>query len=80
MAIKSTVEAVCEGCFLKWNSLASVTFSAPSRLLRIEQCAFVQTGLASIAIPTSVKFIGDLLVIFARDPKLLVEDLPKSVI
>jgi hypothetical protein len=55
--ISASVEIFCEAYFQLCISLASVTFSADSKLSRLEQSAFSQTGLTSIALPASVEII-----------------------
>jgi hypothetical protein len=55
----SSVEAICEFCFRNCNSLASVTFDANSRLSRLENRAFYESGLQSIHLPGSLEVSHD---------------------
>jgi hypothetical protein len=57
--IPSSVVVFGKESFQACESLESVTFESDSRLERIEESAFRQSGLKSIEIPTSVTFIGD---------------------
>jgi hypothetical protein len=57
--IAKLVEMIDEGCFMGNHTFETVTFEAGSRLQRIEEDAFVWTGLISVAILTSVIVSGE---------------------
>jgi hypothetical protein len=48
---------LCNSCFSKCNSLTSVTFESNSKLQRIEESAFVGSGLRPIHVPASVEVL-----------------------
>jgi hypothetical protein len=64
IAIPVSVEVICEASFAKCASLATVTFSGDSKLSRLEDGAFFESGLTAIAIPASVEVICE--VCFAK--------------
>jgi hypothetical protein len=55
--IPSSVEVICEFCFVQCKSLASVTFDAGTKVSRFDGSAFSETDLTSIHIPSSVEVI-----------------------
>jgi hypothetical protein len=55
--IPSTVVVLGKESFYECKSLESVTFESGSRLERIEESAFCESGLKSIEIPPGVTFI-----------------------
>jgi uncharacterized radical SAM superfamily Fe-S cluster-containing enzyme len=57
IVIESRIEILCESCFFKCESLTSVTFESNSKLHRIEESAFTQSGLRTIQIPASVEVL-----------------------
>jgi hypothetical protein len=57
IAIPSSVEILCDGCFLGCVSLTSVRFESWSRLSRIESQVFAEAGLIEIVIPASVEVL-----------------------
>jgi hypothetical protein len=57
IVIPSSVEMLCENCFLRCGSLTSVIFEPGSRLSRIEKATFSETGLIEIVIPSSVEIL-----------------------
>jgi hypothetical protein len=48
-----------EKCFSKCNSLYDVRFESDSRLSRIENREFAETGLIELVIPPSVELLGE---------------------
>jgi hypothetical protein len=56
--IPSSVEILGGWCFSECRLLSSVTFESGSKLSRIEQQAFNQTGLIEIILPSSVEILG----------------------
>jgi hypothetical protein len=57
--IESSIERICEGCFMLCESVKSVIFEANSQLSRLEDRAFYGSGLTSIHLPASVTVIGE---------------------
>jgi hypothetical protein len=57
--IESSIERICEGCFMSCKSVLSVVFEANSQLSRLEDRAFCESGLTSIHLPASVTVIGE---------------------
>jgi hypothetical protein len=58
LVIPSSVKSLGKGCFSWCKSLSSVTFESLSKLVRIEEFAFFQSGLVCIVIPSSVASFG----------------------
>jgi hypothetical protein len=56
--IESSIEGICEGCFMWCKSVLSVVFEENSQLSRLENRAFSRSGLTSIHLPASVTVIG----------------------
>jgi hypothetical protein len=54
VAIPSSVEVLCKSSFSGCMSLSSITFEPDSHLQRIDESAFLMSGLTSIVIPSSV--------------------------
>jgi hypothetical protein len=59
VVIPSSVESLGRGCFSNCKSLSSVTFESPSKLVRIEACAFCWSRLTYLVIPSSVESLGE---------------------
>jgi hypothetical protein len=57
--IESSIEGICEGCFMWCKSVLSVVFKENSQLARLEDRAFSESGLTSIHLPASVTDIGE---------------------
>jgi hypothetical protein len=57
VVIESRIENLCESCFSNCRSLASITFESNSKLQRIEEYAFAESGLKTIHIPGSVEVL-----------------------
>jgi hypothetical protein len=57
--IESSIEGICEGCFMSCESLRVVVFEENSQLSRLEDRAFSGSGLESIDLPASVTVIGE---------------------
>jgi hypothetical protein len=57
--IESSIERICEGCFMSCESVQSVVFEENSQLSRLEDQAFYGSGLTSIHLPASVTVIGE---------------------
>jgi hypothetical protein len=57
--IKSSIERICEGCFISFKSVKSVVFDENSQLSRLEDRAFCGSGVTSIHLPASVTVIGE---------------------
>jgi hypothetical protein len=57
--IESSIERICEGCFMSCKSVKSVVFEENSQLSRLEALAFSERGLTSIHLPASVTVIGE---------------------
>jgi hypothetical protein len=58
LRIESSIERICEGCFMSCESVKSVVFEENSQLSRLEAEAFSFSGLTSIDLPASVTVIG----------------------
>jgi hypothetical protein len=56
--IPSSVEFIGNCCFYECKSLCEITFESRSKLQRIEEYAFYETGVKNVQIPSSVEFIG----------------------
>jgi hypothetical protein len=56
--ISSQIEIFGSKCFLRCESLSSITFESNSRLTWIESKAFFESSLQSILIPNNVEIIG----------------------
>jgi hypothetical protein len=56
--VSATVELVVKKCFDGFTLLQSIIFENGSKLNRIEESAFYQSGLKSIVIPSSVEIFG----------------------
>jgi hypothetical protein len=50
---------LCDNCFLRCVSVTSLTFESGSRLSRVEQQRFSETGLIEIEIPSSVDILDE---------------------
>jgi hypothetical protein len=57
--IESSIERICDGCFMSCKSVLSVVFAENSQLSRLEDGAFSESGLTSIHLPASVTVIGE---------------------
>jgi hypothetical protein len=57
--IESSIERICEGCFMSCDSGLSVVFEENPQLSRLEDRAFLESGLTSIHLPASVTVIGE---------------------
>jgi hypothetical protein len=57
IVIESRIEILCESCFSNCRSLTSVTFESNSKLQRIEEYAFADSGLTTIQVPASVEVL-----------------------
>jgi hypothetical protein len=57
IVIKSRIEILCESCFSHCESLTSIIFESNSKLHRIEESAFAESGLRTIQIPASVEVL-----------------------
>jgi hypothetical protein len=57
IVIPSSVEILCQGCFLGSGSHTSLKFESVSRLSRIGKGAFEENGLIEIVIPSSVEIL-----------------------
>jgi hypothetical protein len=57
--IESSIERICEGCFMSCESVKSVIFEENSQLSRLEDRAFFESRLTSIHLPASVTVIGE---------------------
>jgi predicted DsbA family dithiol-disulfide isomerase len=55
--IPSSIQKICEWCFLECKSLASVTFDSDTKVSRFDDYAFSDSGLTSIHVPSSVEVI-----------------------
>jgi hypothetical protein len=58
--IPSSVVVLSKWSFHECKSLESVTFESGSRLERIEEYAFCESGLTSILIPSSIVVLGEM--------------------
>jgi hypothetical protein len=57
--IESSIEGICEGCFMSCKSVKSVVLEENSQLSRLEDRAFSGSGLTSIHLPASITVIGE---------------------
>jgi hypothetical protein len=55
--MESSIELLCEFCFYNCRSLASVTFELDSKLQRIDESTFAESGLIAIQVPASVELL-----------------------
>jgi hypothetical protein len=55
--ISSSIYRLTKDCFVKCKSFTSVTFESNSKLHRIEESAFAQSGWRTIQIPASVEVL-----------------------
>jgi hypothetical protein len=55
--IPSSISRLIKDCFSRCTSLTSVTFESNSKLQRIEESAFAQSGLTTIEVPASVEVL-----------------------
>jgi hypothetical protein len=54
----ASVEVVCKSCFVICISLTTVTFESNSKLHRIEESAFQQSGVTELFLPNSIHFLS----------------------
>jgi hypothetical protein len=64
--IESSIERICEGCFMWCKSVLSVVFEENSQLSRLEDRAFSGSGLTSIHLPASVTVISESCFYYCR--------------
>jgi hypothetical protein len=57
--IESSIEGICEGCFMSCEWVKSVVFEENSQLSRLEDGAFSGSGLTSIDLPASITVIAE---------------------
>jgi hypothetical protein len=56
--IRKEIEVIVDGCFATCEFVREVEFEEGSRLQRIGKCAFRETGLRRLSIPSSVEVLG----------------------